>query len=360
MYDILNPTSFSKSPFQYARMAYLTGRVDENFQKYVDTRRQAPGRLDSAHLLMKILSSLTVKFTGDLFSYMRDVDVAARSICSSLGITTSYNAGGMFTEGLFYPECPEIIIYTRNPKHSPMDLWSGWQTLAPVEVVTHPVTDMTVFEPAVKNSVTMTGHDLAIISIDIPLLAGQWKMWQTANPGKLMENYLTTIVLPNMMRSHLNVVIFNKLMVRLGIRKPVEVKTNLPFAQTPTNKHADDIVNEVYDKVSIPRLTSGQILDSIPVVYGSSYLNSVSLSSMTPTSQVIWALISQKVDPMAVVLQFGKITGYDKLVSEIIHVKRTMIEIKESKLLSSGLTTAESVFLTERFDRMVTQALPAA
>lgn len=358
MYDILTPTRFSRSPFQFARMTYLKSRVDENLQKYIETRQQAPGRLDSAHLLMKLLTSLSVRFDGDLFSYMREVDVAARSLCSSLDITTSANNGGIFTEGLFYPGCPEVVIYARNPKHSPMDLWRGWQSIAAVEVVTHPVSDAVIFEPAVKNDVQLKGSDLVIISIDIPLLAGQWKMWQSANTGKSMENFLTTIVLPNMMRSHLNIVIFNKVMVKLGIRAPVSVKTNLPFAQTPTDVHADAIADEVIDKLSVPKLSAEQILATIPALYGDNYLQDVVLVNMTPTSQVLWALISQKVDPMAVVLAFGKRTGYDKLLDEIIKVKRTVIEVNQGQLLYSGLRTADSLYLTSRFNKMIEDHLP--
>src|SRR4051812_19549659 len=106
MYNILNPNRFDKSPFQYARMAYLAGRIDENFRKYADARQQAPGRLDSSHLLMKILTSLSVPFNGDLQEYMTKVDVSMRSLNSSLGITSSANNGGLHTEGVFYNGCP--------------------------------------------------------------------------------------------------------------------------------------------------------------------------------------------------------------------------------------------------------------
>lgn len=358
MYNILNPNRFDKSPFQYARMTYLAGRIDENFRKYADGRQQAPGRLDSSHLLMKILSSLSVPFNGDLQEYMVKVDVAMRGVNSSLGITSSANNGGLHTEGVFYQGCPEIIIYARSDRYTVMDLWRNWREVTPIEVLCHPVTDTTVFELGVKNAAELKGRDLAIISIDVPLLAGQWKMWQAANPDKLMEQFLTTTPLVGMMKSHLNLTLFNRLMVKLNIREPVTVKTNLPFAQTPTDKHTDDLVDEIIAKVGGKAMAGSMILDSIPVFYGSSYLHAVALPSLTPTFQVMWVLISQKVEACAVMLEFGHMTGFDKLVHELTVIRRTLIEIRSGQLLSNGLSTSDSIFLTERLDRLVVQRLP--
>lgn len=189
MYQLLNRhTQFDNSPFVFSRMDYLRGRVRENYQKYVTERTQYQGRVDSSHLLSKILLNINVDFTGDLMRYMSDCEVAARRLCSGLGIASSFSKGELFTEGLFYPECPEIIIYARNEKFTAMDLWRDWRSVTPIEVVNHPITSMTVVELGVKNSIQISNPDLAVITIDIPLLAAQWKMWQAAYPGGLIED----------------------------------------------------------------------------------------------------------------------------------------------------------------------------
>lgn len=250
MYQIFNRVNtFDNSPFQYARMDYLKSRVDENYQRLVSARKMSTGRLDSSHLLMKLLGSLSVKFTGDLVRYMDQVEDVSKSLCSSLGITASFNKGRVFTDSGFYPSCPEIVIYARNPKWSVMHLWRDWRSVTPIEILTHPITEMDIVELGVKNEMSIQRPSLSIIQIDIPLLAAQWKMWQAAFPGRSMEEYLTTVPLVGAVKSHLNVCLFNKLQVFLGIRPECQVRSNLVFMQTPVENHVKEIVDDVIKKV---------------------------------------------------------------------------------------------------------------
>jgi hypothetical protein len=291
---------------------------------------------------------------------MSDCEASARRLCSGLGITSSFSKGNLFTEGVFYPECPEILVYARNEKFTSMDLWRDWRAVTPVEVVNHPISSLTVVELGVKNPISLTNPDLAVISIDIPLLAAQWKMWQAAHPGHLIEAFLTQIVLPGMMKSHLNVALFNKMMVQLGIREGCDVKTNLPMGQTPTDQHGEDLIKEVIAKLSNMKLQGGQILATVPVIYGDDYLGTVKLPSMAPTYQVEWALMSQKVDPISVMLEIGKIAGDDRMLREIISIRRTLLQIKEEKTIANGLSTATGQYLMDRLEMMVVSRLPAA
>lgn len=362
MYQLLNRTTrFENSPFQFPRMDYLRGRVSENYKKYVTERNSYPGRVDSSHLLSKILLNLNVEFTGDLVKYMTDCEIAARRMCSGLGIASSFSKGTLFTEGVFYPGCPEIILYSRDESYTVMDLWRGWRDLEPVTVVNHPISDLTMVELSVMNSIDIEKPDLAVINIDIPLLAAQWKMWQAANPGKLIEAFLTQVVLVNLAKSHLNVALFNKLMVQLGIRDECSVrKSNLPFGQTSVNAEGQALMVEVYDKVTGKAMTGGQMMASIPVIFGSNYLDTVCLPSMTPTYQVEWALMAQKMDAVAVMLAFAEKSGYDRILKETTILRRTLIQIKEEKTFDNGLTGAASGYLTERLVRMVVEGLPTA
>lgn len=360
MYQLFTPNNFTdRSPFQYARMTYLKGRVDENYQKLVAMRKISTGRIESSHLLMKLLISLNVEFTGDLIGYMSRVETFAQSICSSLGITASFSKGRVFTDSGFYPGCPEIVVYARNPKWTAMDLWNDWRSVTPIEIVSHPITDTTIVEIGAKNEMKISNPGLAIIHIDIPLLAAQWKMWQAANPGGLMEEYLTTVPLVGAVKSHLNVVMFNKVKTALGISPSCSVGTNITFGQTITNNHADDVVKEVLDKVGGKEMTGNQILSSIPALYGVNYLTSVGLPSMAPTFQVLWALVAQKMEPAAVVLMFGKLAGYNRLLKELTIIRRSLIQMQEDKTLSNGLTTAVDVLLAERLEELVISRLPA-
>ena len=359
MYNILNPSNrFDASPFQFAKMTYLRQRVEENYQKYVTERALLPGRVDSSHLLFKIINTLAVEFDGDMVKYMERCEAAAGRIVPTLKMTASFSKGRLFTESVFYEGCPEIILYARNPRFKMMDLWTDWRDVEPVWVVNHPISDLTIFEPAVTNSSTIEMPDLAVIAIDIPLLAAKWRMFKATFPDKNMEAFVTGFVLPQMMKSHLNVALFNKVMAYLDIRNPCGVKSNLPFAQNIANQVGDEVVEDVLNKILSKEMQANQILSTVPAIFGDNYLYSVTLPLLPPNAQVLWALISRKVDAAAVVLEVGSRSGFDKMLHEITVINRTFIVNREDKVMTNGLPTAASVFLEDRLNELVLKRMP--
>lgn len=351
---------FDDSPFQYARMTYLRGRVDENLGKYVALRQQVAGRLNSHHILVKLLYTLTTEFKGDLLSYIDRVTSDCERICGTLGITSSYSRGRLHKEGHFYPGCPEIITFVRSEKWNWMDLWNNWHDVPAIEVYEHPVSDLTIWEPSVMNDAELSHPGLAVVNIDIPLLACQWRMWKAANPFDNNETFITTVLLPGMLRSHLDQVMFNKMLVKFELKEPCTVRSNLVFAQTPTNTHADEIIDDAYGKILGRKMAANQILSSIPTFYYGNALDSGSFPASSPTHQILWAILTQKESRAALVLRVGKMVGIDRLVGTIARLHRTAIRAQQDQYFSAGQSTADAEFLEGRFKKFVLDNLPPA
>lgn len=348
---------FDASPFQYARMTYLQGRVAENLKKYTDLRSTIAGRLNSSHLLMKLLSLLTTEFRGDMLSYIDRVTSDCERICGTLGITSPYSRGRIHKEGHFYDNCPEIITFVRSENWNWMDLWKDWRSVAAIEVLEHPVTELTIYELGVMNEARTSKRGLAVVNIDIPLLACQWRMWKSANPFDNNEEFITSVLLPGMMKSHLDQVMFNKMLVKCGLRKPCTVKSNLLFAQTPTDTHADEIIEDAYNKTSTRRMTANQILASIPTLYSESVLEAGAFPSTTPTHQILWAILTQKESRAALAIYWANQLGEEKMLPTMIKLRRTVIRAEQDKYFSAGQTADNAAFLEDRFVRYVSSKL---
>lgn len=359
MHTSFNPVNvFDASPFQYARMTYLSGRVDENLAKVEALRNLSTGRMASNHLLMRILASLTTPFKGDLFTYIDAVEQDCERICSGQGITTSYSRGRLHNEGHFYNGCQEIITCVRSERWNWMDLWNNWRAVSAIEVLEHPVTDLTLFEPAVMNEAKLSTPGLAVVNIDIPLMACQWRMWRAANPFDSNELFITQVLLPGMLKSHLDLVIYNKVLQAFGLREACTVNTNFLFSQTPTNTHADDLVKEIYAKITSKRLSANQILTSIPCLYSPNALVAGAFPSTPPTHQILWAIITQKESRASLVLAQGALMGYDRLLQDLVRIRRTAIQVREDQVLSTGHSTQNAEWLNNRFKALVMNKLP--
>lgn len=350
---------FDNSPFQYARMDYLRDRVGENYKKLVDQRRWSTGRLDSSHLLRAILLGLAVEFKGDLQQYIQAVGSAERRIVPGLGMTSTYSRGRLFTEGVFYNDCPEIIIAAPSFEWSVLDLWRDYRKLSAVTVLSHPITDMEVIELGVMNGITASRPmGLAIIAIDIPLLAAQFQMWRAGNPDGTPEHFLTEIPLAGAVRSHLNVAFFNKVQAAMGIKPLIGVRGNLTFQQFPVEGPANDLARTVVTNITSKAMNEGQILDSIPVPFGTTYLDTVNFPNVSPSFQISWADQAFKMEPASVVLECGERVGYDKMLDVVKVIRRTLIQNQENKALTTGLTTAATTLLLDRMVELVTKRMP--
>lgn len=359
MYRILNRVSrFDNSVFSYPRMEWLTQRLTSNLQRVHDTRTSIPGRVESNHLLFKILNAINIPFTGDLVKYMADVDSYCKVICQGMGIVSSFSRGKLFTEGLFYPGCPEIIIYSRDDESDAVRLFKDWRNASPITVINHPVTDLTVVELGLKTDFWMEEEGLAIIKIDIPLLAAQFLMWKATYPDRNTEFFLSTIPLVNMIKSHLDVAFFNRVQMELGIKPRCEVRTNVPSAQNDPTPQINELVKDIVSRISGKRMTGNQILSNIPVPYGNSVLDVISVAPTAPTFQVLWALLAVKMELVATVLEFGKRAGYDQMLKELTVIRRSLIEIDNDKVFDNGLTTAGTLLMNQRVQDLVVSRLP--
>ncbi len=217
--------------------------------------------------------------------------------------------------------------------------------------------ERTIFEPAVMNAAILDKSGLAVVNIDIPLMACQWRMWKASNPFDTNESFITSVLLPGMMRSHLDQVMFNKVLLKRGLIEECRVKSNLVFAQTPVGSHADEIINDAVSKILSRKMSANQILSSIPTIYYGNALDSGSFPSTTPTIQILWAILTQKESRAGLVLNIGRELGMDRLLDTLTKLRRTVIRAQQDQYFSAGQTADNAEFLEARFRHWVADKL---
>lgn len=352
MYQHFTPIDrFDRSPLQFFRINWLRERIRDVYETYMEYKRVNQGRVDSDHLLIKILTNITVPFNGDLIDYIDKVESQTRRIVGVLGITTNSTRGDLFTN-VFYKDIPEIITVSRG-KVEILDLWWNWRSVSPVTVHAHPVTSTAIFDPVVVNRPTLDTQDpYCLINIDIAILAAQWRMFKSNYPNGTYEQYISQIVVPAMMKSHLDIVLFNKVMVGLGLMTPCVVKSNLPFAQpdldTPATKLAKEIIDGLLTKGLYPR----QYLNSIPTLYSvSNSLEATAHPDMAVSQQSLWAIHSLQVMKANLVLEINKQRNhYDRSLPLIVRIKRDNVQLNQEGWYRNGLKTVSSQYLLRRFE----------
>lgn len=338
-----------RSPLQFYRIGWLRGRVRDLYDTYLEYKRNYPVRVESNHLLIALLSNLTATFDGDLVSYMSQVESSTRRLAGALKLTTA-SVRGKLHEGVFYKGVTEVITVSSN--NTPyIDLWWGWRDVSAVTVSSHPFTQIELMDPLVDGSPSITTDEIAYINIDVPILAAQYRMYRSSYPTGNFERFISQVVVPGMMKSHLDIVLFNKVLAAMDIIKPTKVRTNLPFAQPTLDKAGDDLAKEIVKGILNVPMTPTQLLNTIPTLYSdSTALVVMEHPDILTTQQSLWALHSQSVLKAKLVLTVAKERDhYDRLLPLQRNIRRNQVHIEQEGWYRNGLSRSESELLTSRW-----------
>lgn len=349
---------FDRSPFQYGSMTLLESRVLHYQYTYERLSEVRTGRIEgNKSILNRILSSINVQFNGNLIEFMSQVHNKAMELSGTIGITSDVSRGRLH-DGVFYPGCKEVIVLSRNTDYMWFDLWERWREVPAVQVVDHPVTDMTYFELGVMNEAKLSSTDVVTISVDVAILYTQWYLYKASKVDSTIEMFISEIVYPNMFKSHIDLCLFNRLLMRYGIIEECKVKSNLPFSQIPLDQEMDRILDQVENNFNGRRLFPNQYLTSVPAIFGDNYLESISDPELTPMIQCLWANYTSKSKRAALVLEMGRRQDWAGFTTLVAKLKRTVIEVASEKVLTSGLPKQDSDLLLIRFNELVRDRLP--
>lgn len=359
MFQFLYPKSrFDQSPLQFQKADWLRTRLHQLYTTYIEYKRTNLGRVASNHLLMDILNSLTVPFEGDLIKYIDQVEQISKRLAGTFRLTTSAVRGDVFLD-VFYKNVNQVITCSRGDIQ-PIDLWYDWRAVAPVTVSSHPYTEFELFDPLVMNTPQITNPNplsYAQINIDIPMLAAQYRMFKASYPNGTKEQYLSQIVLPPMMRSHIDLVLFNKVCVELGVMVEGKVRTNLPFGQPNLDNAGDALAKEIVAILLNKSLTPSQVISTIPAFMDTSNaLYAAKPPSLLISAQSMWAIHSQSVDKANLVLEVCSRRGmYERALVFLARIKRDNIQLIQEGHYRNGLSPTTQLFLMTRWESVLSR-----
>lgn len=356
MYDLFTHTgqSAERSPLQFAKFNWLKTRILDNHANFVKSRLLAPGRVQSNHLVANILSMITATFSGDLIDYLSQVEGQVRRIAGTLELTSGVTRGKLH-KGVFYKGCDEIVTVSGGDQ-SVMDLWADWRSITPVTVLRHPVTSMSLFDPLAMDSSVVGGF--AMINVDIPLLAAQYLLYKSNHPSGTVEGYISQVIAPGLLKSHIDVTLFNRVLLQLGVLSPTVVKTNLPFAQSELDTPTGAIAKDVVDGMVSVAMTAKQLINTIPTAFASNMLKAIDHPPLMAQQQALWALHTQAVEKALLTLGIAQRRGhYDRLLQLLVRIGRDNIQLGQEGWYRNGQNVYSQGLLMDRWG-VVLAALP--
>lgn len=318
---------------------YCKEGLHRNLSAVIKFNRTHPKAVLSNHLIVRILQSIPTPQAQNLERYYNNIDSYALTLAMGFGLSSSIFKGKMF-DGIFYGKGNDEIIIANNESFNPFEADSDWENQSPITVLRHPRSDLSL---NLLDGTEINGEKgLAIIAVNIPMLAIMYRAFRN-NEMRLRDNiidedtgiqysdsqrsvmqFVHMYVLPNILPSHLDYAIFNRIS-NLELGAPLgELEERHSFYLTDysprINKVQKNILNFIH---SVDRDFYG-ILETIPMISNKSAFDSLVLPDIAETRQVLPLLFLSRLNVLTFLYKIAKNGPGERNRSLLNLIKRTV------------------------------------
>lgn len=322
---------------------YVKDGLRKNLAVVVKYYRNTSMAVPANHFLVKLLQSVAVSQSLPLDRYYANVDAVAMNLSMALKMTSSIYGGKIF-DGTFYgPGSDEVIIAIDDP-FDPRAVDRDWKNASPVKVLMSPKSDLALNIPDGKANTSEKG--LSVFTVNIPMLAVMYRAFRNSEvtfvqgaeeSQRSLMQFVHMYVLPNMLFSHLDIALFNRIH-NLQRNIPMGVsRKNHPFYLTDWTLRVDRIQKDILDFLNKGQYNFSTMLRYIPAAVEDNMETAMLVPSMAPTRQVMWALTAARLPVLDFVFyQNAKGNAYPNR-AEINKVLRDVLWYARDQMLQQYL-----------------------
>lgn len=310
----------------------------------------------SNHLLVRILQTLHVSLNHDVNKFHDLVTDQAYTMGSHFNLVSPMFKGGVQNKSNFYGDNVDEIIVSVNSLVDPVEAAINWRTLEPLRVLYHPFTDLCCYLP---NNISYTDESgVAIIAIDIPLLAIQYREWRLEqmrirpDNQQSMRQFIYQYPLCNMLDTQVDIAFFNRVDALLNDSSPPISRRRHPMTLPDYTSKLDDCLVDLLAILIKKRTTYQNMAEIIPMVCKESLLDILLLPDMLVNRQNSWALLLAQLPYLAFLVEMGRLTKSSANKQEYNIIKRQIIRARQDRILEVGLPDDLAKSMYTKFEEL--------
>lgn len=344
MYTLFHrPELHTSGGVKFFQMLRLRQVLQRSLNRITYYHRQYPRAVPSNHFLIRLLMSLNVPTSMDIGVYSDKVSDIAFDVARAVKMTSPYSRGHVFHPGVFYGESvSEILIASIDPYDTDL-LDSNWRDLQSIRVLSHPKTDLWMHVPDGRYSTPEGGF--AVMVVNIPMLAAQFVQWRRERARiekdespRSIAQFLMEIPLPNMLPTHLDNAIVNRLINRYFDIPTPTIKNPHPFALPNVAPEIDHVLERYLEALHGRQWRFDTILDSLPVAASSNYHDVIKLPDMAFTKQVEWAVTIARLPLVTWLVQMNARSNNHSNSQNLRYIKQYLRSLRLDNSLREALT----------------------
>lgn len=298
------------------------------------------------HILLVALRTFNIDPGLDLFDYhdkvLKNVDGVARSV----GINTMLNTSMINNaDSHFYGQDVTEVYLMVNDRVDLMSIEEDWENKSSITVLRHDITNVDL-TPMSKNY--SGGHGYAVLQIDLVLMMHQYRLWYLKQLRSNVEYlkpttaFISNYVISNMMDSHFNMAMFNRLVALHKGTKVISTKTKVSFTINDFIPQLDRYLLQLIGILYGKQRYYGEHLKQIALLGETTALDIAMLPNVVTSRQTTWIYVLARINFLSFVLELDYDMGGTKNRRDANIIKRFFIQGKNSRLFDRVLGNIDS------------------
>lgn len=345
---------------KFPEWQYVRDGLRRNLGTTLSYYRKNPTAVKSNHFLVRLLQSITVPQSQHLLRYYDNVDTIALNLSMALKMTSSIYKGDVFN-GVFYDEDTTEILIAHNESFDIEEAHRNWTNLSPVRVLRHPRSDLGLGILDGTNHGIESG--IAVIAINVTMLAIQYRAFRLNEIAINKENetqrsvmqFIRMYVLPNMLPSHLDMAIFNRI-DNLKRGAPLGVsKTHHSFPLIDHSRRVDEALSQCLSHFAKSNKDFATVLRTVPAAYKENMEQACLIPDLPTTQQVLWALSISRLPQLGFLMEVAKDGPASRDQSTINQIMRSVLSLKTNNAFRKMLSVSDYLQVEMEIDRFVSK-----
>ncbi len=247
------------------------------------------------HLINQLLLHLNVSLKRDLESYVRVCGQETERLARVFKLVNPVVSNPVVRHGEFYNTDTKEFIILHAEEFDYLKAYNNWEKIVPIKVHAHNFTDTTMHVPDGDYINNLREAGYSVISINLPLLALQYKAWvdkvQSLQDHKTQTvNFIYQYPLVNMQHRHMELVLINRLINTYRGLPVADFKGVHPMSVTNVDSHLDRVIKRRIEMIKGGQFKFDQLFNVFTCLRHKSWFSVIRPIDIAPVRSVSWVL----------------------------------------------------------------------
>jgi hypothetical protein len=305
---------------------------------------------------------LNVPLSMDPVIYSDKVLDIALNVAQILKMTSPLSRGHVFNTSLFYGDNVQEILLANIDPYDKQDLLVNWRDAAPIRILRHPKTDLNLY--LLNRSVQTSEGGLSVISINIPMLATQYRLWcqyegqDNGDSPESIATFLTRYPINNMLYSHFDLALFNRLFAMFKGLALSNGANHSPFWQLDLTHRVDAVLVKQLIVYRDREADFDNFLRETPSVTADNLKELFRLPPTLINRQNTWALTLTRIPLIMFLVQTNAEFEYQRNGQYLKDIRRFFIRAKYDRSVVEFLPLPLQLSVTVDIDNGILPYVP--